>query len=195
MPPIVHEEAAATRRLAELALTAQDLTDVVRGADEETRHWTALAPQIVPGIVRWGKTNELLRTRLLPRGWSHDSPKGLPRTISPAKDFAIVATTGDSATGLAEANPATRYAKGVQTVLAIGRNVQLAFDFSGVELAEGLWPVAAEEDSLATWLLLYHVAPEQIRVELSLAHGIDLRGHVSAWIERIVLPVIELKPQ
>jgi hypothetical protein len=192
MPPIVHEDAAATRRLAELALNEQDLVAAMRGADAEARQWTALAPQIMPGMVRWGKTNELLRARLLPRGWSQDGLKGLPRTISPAGDFAIVATTGDSGTGLPEANPATKYAKGVQTVLAIGRNIQLAFDFSGVDLQDVLWTVAAEEDALATWLLLYHVTPEQIRGELSLAHGIDLRGHVSAWIERIILPVIDL---
>jgi hypothetical protein len=80
----------------------------------------------------------------------------------------------------------------VQTVRAIGRNIQLAFDFPGEEVAEALWAMASEEDPLATWLLLYHVAPEQIRAELSLANGIDLRGHVSAWIERIILPAIDL---
>ena len=192
MQPIVHEDAAATRRLTELDLTAPDLVAAVRGADAEARKWTALAPPMMAGMARWGKTNELLRDRLAGRGWTHDNPKGLPRTISPGRDFAIVATTGDSATGLREANPATKYAKGVQTVLAIGRNIQLAFDFSGVDLQDVLWTVAAEEDALATWLLLYHVTPEQIRGELSLAHGIDLRGHVSAWIERIILPVIDL---
>jgi hypothetical protein len=94
----------------------------------------------------------------------------------------------DAAAGLPEANPSTKYAKGIQTVLAIGRNVQLAFDFSGVDAADALWSDGAEDDGLATWLLLYHVAPAQIRAELSLANGIDLRGHVSAWIERIILP-------
>jgi hypothetical protein len=192
MPPIVYENAAASRRLADLALSEQDLAAARRGADAEARKWTALAPKIMPGIVRWGKTNELLRTRLLARGWTQDSPKGLPRTISPAREFAIVATTGDSATGLRAANPATKYAKGVQTVLAIGRNVQLAFEFSGLDLQDVLWTVAAEDDGLATWLLLYHVASDEIRAELSLASGTDRHGHVSAWIERIILPVIDL---
>ena len=192
MPPIVHEDAAAASRLAELGLTGRDLAAALRGADAEARKWSVQAPSLMPGIVRWGKTNELLRARLLPRGWSQDSIKGLPRTISPGRDFAIVATTGDSATGLPEANPATRYAKGVQTVLAIGRNVQLAFEFSGGPVEDGLWAPDVEEDALATWLLLYHVGPGQIRAELSLAHGIDLRGHVSAWIERIILPPIDL---
>jgi hypothetical protein len=190
--PIVHEDAAATRRLTELDLTAPDLVAAVRGADAEARKWTALAPPMMAGMARWGKTNELLRDRLAGRGWTHDNPKGLPRTISPGRDFAIVATTGDSATGLPEANPSTRYAKGVQTVRAVGRNVQLAFDLFGLDVGDGLWALAHEDDPLATWLLLYHVAPEQIRAELSLANGLDLRGHVSAWIERIILPAIDL---
>jgi len=192
MQPIVHEDNAAASRLATLDLTTQDLVAALRGADKEARQWTILAPPMMAGMVRWGKTNELLRGRLVPRGWSHDNPKGLPRTISPGREFAIVATTGDSATGLPDSNPATKYAKGVQTVRAIGRNLQLAFDFSDLSMGEALWATASEEEPLATWLLLYHVAPDQIRAELSLANGIDLRGHVSAWIERIILPVLDL---
>jgi hypothetical protein len=193
MQPIVHEDAAAASRLGELELSPEDLVVALRAADMQARMWTTLAPPMMAGMARWGKTNELLRARLVQRGWSHDNPKGLPRTISPGRDFAIVATTGDSATGLPEANPSTKYAKGVQTVLAVGRNLQLAFDFPGMDVAQGLWDVAAEEDPLATWLLLYHVTPEQIRAELSLANGIDLRGHVSAWIERIIVPAIDLE--
>jgi hypothetical protein len=192
MQPIVHENAAAASRLAELALTPQDLAAALQGADAEARKWTTLAPPMMGGMVRWGKTNELLRERLVGRGWSQDNPKGLPRTINPGREFAIVATTGDSATGLPDSNPSTKYAKGVQTVRAIGRNLQLAFDFPGEEVGEALWAMASEEGPLATWLLLYHVAPEQLRAELSLANGIDLRGHVSAWIERIILPAIDL---
>jgi hypothetical protein len=191
MQPIVHEDAAAASRLTALDLTPQDLVAALSGADAQARMWTPLAPPMMAGMARWGKTNELLRARLVPRGWSHDNPKGLPRTISPDREFAIVATTGDSATGLPDSNPSTKYAKGVQTVRAIGRNIQLAFDFADLAVGEALWAVAGQEDPVATWLLLYHVAPEQIRAELSLANGIDLRGHVSAWIERIILPVIE----
>jgi hypothetical protein len=88
--------------------------------------------------ARWGKTNELLRARLVERGWSHDNPKGLPRTISPARDFAIVATTGDAVTGYPGGSPSTKYAKGIATVRAIGRNFhQLAFDFSDLCSPDG----------------------------------------------------------
>ena len=100
---------------------------------------------MMAGLARWGKTNELLRARLVERGWSHDNPQGLPRTISPARDFAIVATTGDAVTGYPGGSPSTKYAKGIQTVRAIGRNFhQLAFDFSDLYPDEDLWSVDDE---------------------------------------------------
>ena len=193
MEPVVHENAAAGNRLAELALTAADLIGALTGADTEARRWTALAPPMMAGLARWGKTNELLRARLVKRGWRHDSLKGMPRTISPAWDFAIVATTGDAVTGHPDGSPATKYAKGIQTVRAVDRNVQLAFDFPDLYREEARW-ARGDADGLATWLLLYHAAPDQIRAELSLAHGIDQRGHVSAWIERIILPAVRIEP-
>jgi hypothetical protein len=187
MEPVVHENAAAAKRLAELALTAGDLIGALIGADQEARTWTPLAPQMMAGLARWGKTNELLRAGLVERGWRHDNARGLPRTISPAEDFAIVATSGDAVTGCPAGSPSTKYAKGVQTVRAVGRNVQLAFDFPNLLTGEARWDAG---DDLATWLLLYHVTPDRIRAELSLAHGIDRRGHVSEWLERIILPAL-----
>jgi hypothetical protein len=190
MEPVVHVDAAAAKRLAELALTATDLIAPLIGADREARRWTPLAPPMMAGLARWGKTNELLRDRLVRRGWQHDNPQGLPRTISPDRAFAIVATTGDAMTGDPGRTPATRYAKGIQTVRAVGRNIQLAFDFPDLYPTGTWWP--ADGDDLATWLLLYHATPELIRAELSLAHGIDRRGHVSQWIERIILPAVRV---
>lgn len=189
MEPVVHENEAAAKRLDELALTAADLMCALIGADDQARSWGPLAPPMMAGLARWGKTNELLRSRLVERGWWHDNPKGLPRTISPARDFAIVATTGDALTGHPGGSPSTKYAKGIQTVRAVGRNIQLAFDFPDLLAGDARWGIE-DDGELATWLLLYHVTPDRIRAELSLANGIDRRGHVSEWIERIILPAI-----
>src|ERR1700752_2512086 len=111
--PLLHEDATATSRLVGLGLSVEDLAFALRGADAEARMWSQLAPSSMAGMARWGKTNELLRLRLLRRGWSHDNPKGLPRTISPDRRFAIVATAGDAATGISQGMPTTRYAKGI----------------------------------------------------------------------------------
>jgi hypothetical protein len=89
--------------------------------------------------------------------------------------------------GYPGASPSTKYAKGIQTIRAVGNNRQLAFDFGDLFAEEDPWDSG---DRLATWLLLYHVTSDQVRAELSLANGIDRRGHVSEWIERIILPAL-----
>lgn len=192
MRALEHEGAAAAGRLAELGVTPEDLDYALRGADAEARMWSAAAPPVMPGLTRWAKTNELLRLRLLARGWSQDNPRLMPRTISPARTHAIVATAGDAATGLPAANPTTRHAKGIETVKAIELNVQLAFDFAGLFN----WPepsdYASPGDALETWLLLYNAAETQISAELSLASAISATGFVGAWRERIILPVTDL---
>src|SRR5580693_8501659 len=158
MEPVVHENAAAAKRLAELDLTAADLISALIGADQEARTWTPLAPPMMAGLARWGKTNELLRARLVERGGSHDNPKGLPRTISPARDFAVVTTTGDAVTGYPGASPSTKYAKGIATVRAIDRNFhQLSFDFSDPYTGDNYWSVADGGYVRATWLRLLPV--------------------------------------
>ena len=78
MEPVVHENAAAANRLAKLTLTAADLISALIGADQEARTWTPLAPPMMAGLARWGKTNELLRARLVERGWSHDTSRACP---------------------------------------------------------------------------------------------------------------------
>lgn len=186
MRTLVHGASAGPgpARLAELGLSAADFEFVLAGADAEARTWTALAPPVIAGMARWGKTNELLRVRLLPRGWTHDDPRNMPRTISPAGDFAIVAATGDGATGRPDVTARNLYARGVETVRAIGRGDQLAFDYPGLE------PPAA--DDLAIWLLLYHPAGDEIRAELSRPHSISPAGYVDIWAERILLPALRL---
>lgn len=192
MQPEVHADDAAVGRLADLGLTEQDLMFALLGGDAEARMWTRLAPPVMAGMARWGKTNELLRIRLVPHGWSADNPGGLPRTISPGGDFALVATAGDAATGLPGDIPSTKYPKGTETIKAIGGNVQMAFDFPGMGLGEALFAAVSADDVLETWLLLYHVTDEQIFAELSLANGMSERGFVNSWSERILLRPIEL---
>jgi hypothetical protein len=187
MRTLVHESAVpegALTRLAALGLAAADFEFVLAGADAEARTWTGLAPPVIAGMARWGKTNELLRVRLLPRGWTHDDPRNMPRTISPAGDLAIVAATGDGGTGRADLAARNLYARGIETVRAIGRADQLAFDYPGLE--------PAPADDLVIWLLLYNPAGDEIRAELSRPHSITQAGFVDGWAERIMLPPVPL---
>ena len=122
-------ESEAADRLAELGLTVELIERVVRRADAEASMCTALDPPIMEGLTRWGRMNRFLREELIPVGWRFDNPRNLPRTIHPSGEFAIVATTGDELTGLADLLPATKYVKGDATVQAVEINEQLTLDF------------------------------------------------------------------
>jgi hypothetical protein len=185
MPTRVLVERAAIDRLGELGLTAELVERVVRRADAEASMCTALDPPIMEGLTRWGRTNRFLREELIPAGWSFDNPRNLPRTIHPSGEFAIVATTGDELTGLAELLPGTKYAKGYATAQAVGINEQLALDFGDFDL--GLDDDRATARDVATWLLLFHADSGGFRAELSLPNAIA-DGRITGWAERIILP-------
>jgi len=95
-----------------------------------------------------------------------------------------MAASGGGANASPDVTARNLYARGVETVRAIGRGDQLAFDYPGLE------PPAA--DDLAIWLLLYHPAGDEIRAELSRPHSISPAGYVDIWAERILLPAIRL---
>src|SRR5580692_8820307 len=173
----------AASRLAELGLSIDLVERVVRRADAEAAFCTPFDPPIMEGLTRWARTNRFLREELIPLGWGFDNPRNLPRTIHPGGQFAIVATTGDDVTGLADLLPAPKYAKGYATTRAVEVNEQLTLDFGDFDLA-GL----PARDHVLTWLLLFHSAGDGFHVELSLPDRID-DGRITSWAERIILPV------
>ena len=177
-------EADAVDRLAELGLTVEQIERAIRRAEAEASMCTSLDPPIMEGLTRWGRTNRFLREELEPAGWTYDNPRNLPRTIHPSGEFAIVATTGD-ALGQAEARPRTKYPKGFATAQAVEVNGQLTLDFG--DFAAGYQSMRQSDASeLLTWLLLFEVTDEGIRVELALPDGID-DGWITSWTERIIL--------
>jgi hypothetical protein len=180
-------ESEAVDRLTELDLSAELIERVIRRADAEASMCTALDPPIMEGLTRWGRMNRFLREELIPAGWRFDNPRNLPRTIHPSGEFAIVATTGDELTGLADAVPATKYLKGDATVRAVETNEQLTLDFDDFDLGQDDGRADSSGD-LLTWFLLYHANEEGFRVELSLPDAI-VDGRIISWAERIILPV------
>ena len=179
-------EAEAVDRLAELGLSAALIERAVRLADADASMCTAFDPPITEGLTRWARTNRYLREELVPLGWRFDNPRNLPRTIHPSGEFAIVATTGDDLTGLAELLPTTKYAKGYATAAAVEINGQLTFDFADAAFAED-YDRIVDSATLKTWFMLFHVDDEGFRVELSLPDGIA-DGKITSWAERIIVP-------
>lgn len=180
-------EDEAVDRLTALGLTIEIVERVVRRADAEASMCTPLDPPIMEGLVRWGRTSRFLREELIPAGWHFDNPRLLPRTIHPSGEFAIVATTGDELTGLADLLPTTKYSKGYATVQAVEINEQLTLDFGDFDLGT---PDGQTRDAsgLLTWFMLFHLDEAGFRVELSLPDAI-VDGRITSWAERIILPV------
>jgi hypothetical protein len=180
-------EDKAIDRLEELGLTVEMVERVVRRADAEASVCTHLDPPIMEGLTRWARTNRYLREELIPAGWTFDNPRNLPRTIHPSGDFAIVATTGDDLTGLAELLPRTKYPKGYATAQAVEVNGQLTLDFGDFDLGPDAGR-AGDAGDLLTWLLLFHADEDGFRAELSLPDAIA-DGRITSWAERIIMPV------
>jgi hypothetical protein len=185
-------EDAAVDRLAELGISVDMVERVVRRANAEANLCTPLDPPIMEGLTRWGRTTRYLREELIPTGWRFDNPRNLARTIHPDGEFAIVATSGDEATGLIDLVPTTRYPKGYATVRAVETNEQLALDFDDLDLgpdadadADADEPIISND--MLTWYMLFYKDDEGFRVELSLPDGI-VDGRITSWVERIVLP-------
>ncbi|WP_424536914.1 hypothetical protein ACOZ38_45100 [Sphaerisporangium viridialbum] len=187
MQRVIHKEDAAVNRLTQLGLTVGDIHAALGAGQGEARSWSEAAPRVMPGMARWGRINEHLRIRTGRRNWTYENPGGLPLTINPSGELAIVATTGDPQTGsLTGAAPTTKYAKGATYQKVVEDNEQLPLFFVDAEVGPKLHDAA--EAPRATWILLYHVTVRGIAVELSLPGKITEQGYVSWWTERILIP-------
>lgn len=184
---VVEEE--ALNRLEELGLTVEIIQRSILRAEAEAATCTDFDPPTMAGFTRYGRTVRFLREELVPLGWDYDNPRNLCRTINPSREFAIVSTSGDEATGEPALTPSTKNPKGYATELAVDVNDQLAFDFGDAGPVEEI--ATSATDQLATWFLLYRVTDEEIKVELSLPSGFE-DNYIVDWRERIILPTVTI---
>ncbi|MGU3500874.1 hypothetical protein [Mycobacterium sp. C31M] len=179
---VVEQEALS--RLEQLGLSVEIIQRSILRAEAEAATCTEFDPPTMAGFTRYGRTVRFLREELVPLGWDYDNPRNLCRTINPSREFAIVSTSGDEATGDPDLTPSTKNPKGAATELAVDVNDQLAFDFGDSNPVQETEP---EVDQLATWFLLYTVTDTEIKVELSLPSGFE-GNYIVDWRERIILP-------
>lgn len=184
----VVDEEEALRRLDTLGLTVEIIQRSIMRAEAEAATSTDFDPPTMAGFTRYGRTVRFLREELVPLGWDYDNPRNLCRTINPTREFAIVSTSGDEATGDPALTPSTKNPKGYATELAVDMNDQLAFDFGDADAVE---EIAPNVEQLATWFLLYRVTEDEIKVELSLPSGFE-GNYIVDWRERIILPTFTI---
>ncbi|MEV6413155.1 hypothetical protein [Kribbella sp. NPDC051718] len=187
MSTVVLTDEAAIDRLSELGLDVESIHKILRQADAEAATCTRLDPPFMEGIMRYGRTVRFLREAYLPQGWDFDNPRNQSRAISPDRDFAVVVSSGDAATGNEAAKPTTKNPKGATISDAVAGNQQLAFD-----LGAAFEPERKSQD-LLTWLFLYWPAEDEIRAELSLPLSMD-GAYVDDWDVRIILPPMPRDP-
>lgn len=191
--PIIHvEPQPVEQRLADLGLTVDVLRDAVLYGQ---LHRDSCTPNDAPsmrGFLAWGKTLRGLAEQLAPAGWSRSDEGNYPTVVNPSGDLAIAVSTGDGATGHADARAATKYPKGPATHAAVQVNaVQLQLiDVAPIASAE----THASRLTRVTWLLLIARDGDEIRCELSLPGAIEDDGRVESGIERIILPVFTIEP-
>ena len=185
----VHEGDARDRRLEKLGITEEVITTAVEAGEAEARQCTENDAPMARGLYRYLRTVRVLRDGTATKGWGRDNPRNFARAVSPERQSAIAPAFGDERTGDPKLQPSTKYHKGTMVMEAVGANVQLEL----FEVPETHTATVASP-SIATWILLYHVAEDEIRYELSLPIE-TIGGYISGWRERIIFPPLARSPQ
>lgn len=190
--PAVHAGGAAVVRLTQLGIDPGRLAVALDAGDVAARQADQFSPVTAAGTYRWMETVRMLRQGLAGDGWTANDDRNSPRIINPVGALAIVPVRGTPDTGIADGQPKTARPRGPASSRAVQINGQLEFEFVAM-----LADMAAEKsDSVVTWFLLYHRAQhDALRAELSLPVRITEKGHVDAWLERIILPMRTFGPQ
>jgi hypothetical protein len=175
-------------RLAVLGLDAIAIEKMVLHGLMARQACSPLAPPSYPGVTQWAETIVGSRLLLIPKGWVPNDAHNYSRIINPDATIAIVVATGDEQTGIASAEPRTKYPKGPETAAAVQANKQM--EFPGLAIA-ALDKVAGSE--IETWILLPSTNDFEMRYELSRPKAQDKDGRVIAWSDRIIFPPIEIE--
>lgn len=184
MNSLLHTDENASDRLTQLGVPMGALTEAVWQGYLARSRTTANHPKISRGIIMWAEAVAVLREQLRPEGWIKSDKGNYELAVNEADSLAIVVTTGDEATGLVGASPSNKCPKGINTAEAVEVNNQL-------DLFSEFLPKVEETKGFTTWVLLIHLATDELRAELSLPYSIS-NGKINGWKERVILPSMPL---
>lgn len=179
------------RRLAELGIPLETLSESIRIGHAKGDFTTAAHPRTYPGTVVWGELTGELRGRLSRLRWSLDDTDNIARSVSPDGQVVVVAVRGNEMTGVRSKHEqlSTHRPRGRAGVRIVKMNTQYE-----LQLQESAG--ASEEGLLAnlggTWFLLYNRVGDVVRCELSFANAVTESGKLLRWSERLILPDIDL---
>ncbi|MDO9475903.1 MAG: hypothetical protein Q7L07_04250 [Pseudohongiella sp.] len=184
MSSLLHTEENALDRLSQLDIPMAALTESVWQGYLARARTTTNHPRIARGIIMWAEVVAVLREQLISHGWVKEDKGNYELSINEKAGLAVVVTTGDEATGIIGATPSNKCPKGVNTAEAVETNNQL-------DLFSELLPAIEDVQGHTTWVLLMHLAANEVRCELSLPSSIS-HGKINGWKERIILPSMPL---
>lgn len=184
MQPQVSHDDVESRLFHVFGLAEAAIAEVIMEGYRARLGCTAHHPRTYPGLAQWAETVRALRDKTAPLGWGTSDENNFPLSLHPTSNVVVVVQTGDEETGTT-GNPSNRAPKGSNTEDAVAVNQrQLSFfdsipDFVAIDVPE----------TKIMWVLLYHVAPNEVRFELSLPSKM-VGGKIRSWQERIVFPAI-----
>lgn len=171
-----------SRLEAVFGLSEHDVVDVVMQGLLARSSCSPHHPKTFPGLYQWAETVRALRDKTVPMGWGTRDENNFPLSVHPSKKIVIAVQTGDRDTGVRGGNPSNRAPKGANTEDAVFSNQQQLKLFDSIPALPTY--EAGGGDSIM-WVLLYHVASDEIRFELSLPMKM-VGGKIRSWEERIV---------
>jgi hypothetical protein len=183
---LVVEPPDVEARLCELALDLTVIGTALLRGQLGRDMCTAHHPACYPGTRAWAETNAALRDQHVPRGWTSSDRFNTPKTVSPSGEWEVTAITGDVATGDPRSTPSTRYNRGPAGVRDVIDNLQW-------DLFESAEPRPKHHEAPPlTWMLLYYRKDDTLMAELSLPTRVSEDGRIDYWVERILLPKVDM---
>jgi hypothetical protein len=188
----VYEGDDALRRLAEMGLRAEFLTDSATRGNERRARCTPHHPRSYPGQVMWAETLAALRIKLLDRRekWKIGNKQNYETVFHGGHCVAIAVVGGDDNTGVrGPVHPMTARPRGPVTNKRVRHNLAVGqLPLPGVPIPEAK-PIT-DEDCI-TWFFLINARENKLYGELSLPI-VGSRKRITNWAERIILSPLEL---
>ena len=175
------------QRLRELGLSLEGLQEVAKAGYRARIGCSPLHPPTYPGTAAWAACVHGLRSRYIPHGWRFADPGNFSMTINDARRVFVVCATGDENSGLTVGKiPTTKTPKGLKTEIAVKRQGEFWPDAVTDEAV-----IAGGVDGYAAFWFLLNIVGRRVYSEISSPAEI-LRGKITSWHERNVLPMIDL---
>lgn len=179
------EGASAEQRLIELGLTMAGLTEVVRRGEAARAEATANDPVNAAGWDAYRYRVRALRDIFGSSGWERKTQDGLELLWRSDNAIEITTRGGTDAVGVRGGMPQPTRGVGDSTKSAAAAQLSLNPDWFNRSPA-----VAGKIARL--YMLLVFTSETVVRSELSLPSGVGDDGLVDGWVERILLPDIDL---